>query len=202
MLLRPVAAWENGTCRAGAPIGATSACYHPGASGTSEGAGTIVGVSSSNWVRPVILAVSCLILGFVAGWSLANVGGDSVALPDASVDVTVAQPAPGTTTVTPPEEQVPARPDLVLVVLNGTTRNGLAAQTATQLKALGYAKISVGTRSGATGPTVVYYREGQKAAAERLAKDLGVSTATPIAGTPLASAAPGSAQLVVLLGPG
>jgi hypothetical protein len=159
-----------------------------------------VRVSSSNWIRPVILAVSCLIIGFVGGWSLSNVGGDSVSLPEANVDVTVQRPAPATTTVAPVDAQVPARDAVVVQVLNGTGRAGLAASTTTRLKGLGYAKVSTGNTSSQSGATVVYFREGSRAAAERLAADLKVATVTAIAGTPLASGASGSAQVVVVLG--
>lgn len=157
-------------------------------------------MSSSNWIRPVVLAVSCLILGFVGGWSLANVGGDSVTLPEASVDVTVQRPSPGTTTVAPVDEQVPDRAQVVVQVLNGTARTGLAASTAAQLKGLGYAKVAAGNTSAQSGPTVVYFRDGQRAAAQRLARDIQVDTVTAIAGTPLAASAPAAAQLVVVLG--
>jgi len=158
-------------------------------------------VNSSNWIRPVILAVSCLIIGFVGGWSLSNVGGDSVSLPEANVDVTVQRPAPATTTVAPVDAQVPGRDVVVVQVLNGTGRAGLAAGTAAQLKGLGYAKVSTGNTSSLSGPTVVYFREGARAAAERLAADMKVATVSAIAATPLASSASGSAQVVLVLGP-
>ncbi len=148
-----------------------------------------------------MLAVSCLILGFVGGWVLAGVGGDEISLPDARVDVTVEKPTPKTTTVAPAQDvPPPARADVVVGVLNGTTRTGLAASTATTLKGLGYTTVSVGTASAQSGPTVIYYREGAKAAADRLATDLQVEAVTELAGTPLEQSAAAGTQLVVLLG--
>jgi hypothetical protein len=144
--------------------------------------------------------VSCLILGFVGGWSLASVGGDNVSLPDASVDVTVQEPTPRTTTVATRVERPPARNTVVVAVLNGTTRSGLAANTATQLRGLGYSSVTSGNAPAQTGPTVIYYRESAKLAADQLAKDMRVDTVTPIAGTPLAQSAPSTVQLVVVLG--
>lgn len=201
-VLRGRAAAENGTCQAGAPIGARAASYHPTPrERASDSIVTVRAVSSSNWVRPVSLAVSCLILGFVGGWSLASIGGDDVTLPDASVDVTVEKPKPATTTVDT-QAATPDRGAVAVVVYNGTSTAGLAARTATQLRGVGYTSISTGNTSAQSGPTVVYYREGAKPAADRLAADLQVETVTPIAGTPLASSAPGIAQLVVVLGGG
>ncbi len=78
----------------------------------------------------------------------------------------------------------------------------LAAQTATQLKALGYAKVSTGNTSARSASTVVYYRDGAKEAAQRLAQDMQVATVTPIAGSLLAASAPSAAQVVVVLGAG
>jgi hypothetical protein len=147
-----------------------------------------------------VLAVSCLVLGFVGGWSLATVGGDDVKLPDANVDVTVEKPAPRTETVAPARgETPPERAQVTVAVLNGTGTAGLAAQTATQLKELGYAKVTTGNTPARTGPSVVYFRDGAKAAADRLAKDLKLESALPIEGTPLETA---EGQLVLVLGPG
>ena len=144
--------------------------------------------------------MSCLILGFVGGWSLASVGGNDVKLPDAKVDVTVQEPMPRTTTVATQADQPPARNTVAVAILNATRRNGLAATTATQLKGLGYATVSTGNTTAQTGATVIYYRATAKPAADQLAKDLQVDTVTPITGSALAQTAPSSAQLVVVLG--
>ena len=192
--------WEFGTCRTGAPIGAPRQCTTQGTRSPSDGAGSVRVVSSSSPLRPIVLAVSCLILGFVGGWSLANVGGSDVTLPDANVDVTVEQPAPKTTTVEPKVVEPPPRDVVAVSVLNGTTRAGLAATTATQLKGLGYTKVTSGNTSTQNGPTTVYYRKGARPAADQLAKDLQTQTVTAIDGTALAQSTPAGTQLVVVLG--
>ena len=174
--------------------------YHPEPWSPSDGAGNLGVVSSSSPLRPIVLAVSCLILGFVGGWSLANVGGSDVTLPDANVDVTVERPAPKTTTVEPKVVEPPARQAVTVSVLNGTTRPGLAATTATQLKSLGYTKVTSGNTRTQTGPTTVYYRQGAKPAADQVAKDLQTQTITAIDGTPLAQSTPAGTQVVVVLG--
>jgi hypothetical protein len=144
--------------------------------------------------------VSCLVLGFVGGWSLATVGGDDVRLPDANVDVTVEEPAPRTQTVAPAQEEAPPeRAQVTIAVLNGTGTSGLAAQTAARLKELGYSGVTPGNTSTRTGPSVVYFREGAKPASEQLRKDLQIETALPIEGTPLETT---EGQLVLVLGPG
>ena len=158
-------------------------------------------MSSANVVRPVVLAVSCLVIGFVGGWALANVGGDGVTLPAANIDVTVQEPAPKTSTLdTPTEAAAPERSALVVSVLNGTTRSGFAATTATTLKGLGYTKVTSGNTPTKDGPTTVYYREGLKAAADQLAADLQTDTVAPIEESPVASSADAATQLVVVLG--
>lgn len=159
-------------------------------------------MKSATWVRPVVLAVSCLVLGFVGGWSLASIGGDEISLPEANVDVTVQEPAPGTTTVTPSVEEPPERGEVTVQVVNGVGTTGLAASTATRLGEAGYDDVSTGNITPVTGPTTVYYRVGMKAAAERLATDLQVTEVAPIAGSPVANTASSQAELVVLLGPG
>ena len=175
--------------------------YHPGHTESSAGVGKVQYVSSANVVRPVVLAASCLVIGFVGGWALANVGGDGVSLPAANIDVTVEQPAPKTSTVdTPPEATAPERDSLVVSVLNGTTRPGFAATTATSLKGLGYTTVTSGNTPTKDGPTTVYYREGLKAAADQLASDLQTTTVAPIEESPVATSADAATQLIVILG--
>lgn len=158
-------------------------------------------MSPSSWIRPVVLAASCLVLGFVGGWTLATIGGDEISLPDAKVDVTVEEPKPKTTTVDAPEDAPPPERDTVAVrILNGTSRAGFAATTAATLTGLGYTTITTGNTPTQSGPTVVYYREGAKPAAEQLASDLRSDSVTPIDGTPLATATPADVPLVVVLG--
>ena len=127
-------------------------------------------------------------------------GGSDVTLPDANVDVTVERPAPKTTTVEPKVVEPPARQAVTVSVLNGTARAGLAATTATQLKSLGYTKVTSGNTRTQAGPTTVYYREGAKPAADQVAKDLQAQAVTAIGGTPLAQSTPAGTEVVVVLG--
>jgi len=174
------------------------------------------------WVRPVALVVSCLVIGFVAGWVLRGDDGPVTVLappaPDQSGEApagttggTATAPAqtattPATTPATTAEEPPappPARSEIDLAVLNGTNVTGQAAQTAAQAESLGYAGVTAGNAPTTTDPSTVYYRQGQQAAAERVATDLEVQSvqALPTSGA-LASAAPAGAQVVLVLGPG
>jgi LytR cell envelope-related transcriptional attenuator len=66
-----------------------------------------------------------------------------------------------------PETTVPA--GVKVVVLNATSRRGLAARFQRLLRARGWAAVSVGNFSGGIPVTTVYYPPGQQAAAEALA---------------------------------
>ncbi len=156
-------------------------------------------MAASNWVRPVVLGASCLVLGFVGGWTLANVGGDTVSLPEANVDVTVEPSAPKTASVAEPVEKTPERGTVSVAVLNGTTTPGRAAQTATQLKELGYTTVATGNIGTQSGPSTVYFVAGAKPGADQLAKDLQLSTVTPIEGTAIAADSEAAGSKVVLV---
>ena len=95
------------------------------------------------------------------------------------------------------------RADIALAVLNGTNTTGLAAQTAGQAEGLGYSGVTTGNAPTSTSPTIVYFRPGQRAAAQRVARDLqaGAVQQLPATGA-LADAAPDGAEVVVVLGPG
>lgn len=65
-----------------------------------------------------------------------------------------------------------------LVVLNATTRSGLAARAAQVLRAAGWTVRTTGNYRSATPPTTVYYFEpSQQASAAAVAADLGGSPA-------------------------
>jgi len=158
-------------------------------------------------VRPLVLGLSCLILGFVAGWVLHGSGDSQTALPSASVDVTVAQPPPRTTSV-PTEAPPPARSQVSLLVLNGTGQAGLAAKTAARAGGLGYQNVGATNAPAGTFQTTVYFRSGQRTAAAEVARDLGYAASTLQALPPAGPvrqvvdrAQPGAA-VVVLLGAG
>jgi hypothetical protein len=184
-------------------------------------------------VRPVLLVVSCLIIGFVGGWILRGDDGPVTVLaptpegdqPEVPVVTTGGGGDGGTATTgtsttgtgtsgggttapsTTSGQQEPAAPpdraDIALAVLNGTDTTGLAAQTAGEAEGLGYVGVTAGTAPTSTSPTIVYFRPGRRAAAQRVARDLQVGAVQqlPTSGA-LADAAPDGAEVVVVLGPG
>jgi len=167
------------------------------------------------WARPAALVVACLIIGFVGGWVLrgddgpttvleANPrGSGSGAAAGTTGQTTPTAPAPGTTAAEAPAAP-PDRADVGLAVLNGTDTAGLAGDTAAQAQSFGYQGVTAGNApAGTTGPSVVYFREGQRPAAERVATDLEFDQVRQLPGSgPLSEAAPEGAQVLVVLGPG
>jgi hypothetical protein len=158
----------------------------------------------------IAVGLACLVGGFLVGWFTRGDGGGASVIPPAAAGQ--AQPGAGTTgttpgttstaaAVTPPAP--PARSAIPIVVLNGTAIAGFAAQTADRAQALGYPSPSAGNVANQRGPTVVYFRGQNRAAAQRVAKDLGFTAIRPLpASGPIADAAPGGARVVVVLGPG
>jgi LytR cell envelope-related transcriptional attenuator len=151
----------------------------------------------------MVLAVSCLVLGFVAGWALRG-GEDSpivipaaaettrtvtveaspVAPPEETADTSVetapdpTSTAPDTATAVEPPAPAPApapaAADIKVSVLNGSGVTGLAGQTATKIEGLGYTGVTPGNAGGTvTGPSIVYYRPDNEPAARKVAADLG-----------------------------
>ena len=157
----------------------------------------------------MVLAISCLVIGFVLGYMIADDGGPATVVAGDTTTESAEPPptdtAPAGTTVTAEEEPPPPEPEAVAVaVLNGTSVTGLAASTAEQLSGLGYAEVATGNAPATSGPTTVYYRDGAAAAAERLAEDVGAAGgAAPLPATgELADAVPADAQVALVLGPG
>ncbi len=170
------------------------------------------------WLRPLALVISCLVIGFIAGWVLRGDDGPATVLapppPDSAGGgaattggTTTAPPttttAPATTTAEQEPTAPPARDQIRLAVLNATDVQGAAGRTADEAESLGYTGVTTGNAPTTTDPTTVYYREGQQAAADRVAADLQVGqvTALPASGA-LAAAAPAEAQVVLIIGPG
>ena len=162
------------------------------------------------------LVVSCLVIGFIAGWVLRGDDGPATVLAPPAPDSAGggAATAGGTTTApattapaatTAPEEPAapPARDQIRLAVLNATDIQGAAGRTADEAESLGYTGVTTGNAPTTTDPTTVYFRSGQQAAADRVAADLQVGQ---VAGLPasggLAAAAPADAQVVLVIGPG
>jgi hypothetical protein len=101
-------------------------------------------------------------------------------------------------------ESQPGQPKLArgstdVLVLNGGGVSGAAGTAADRLRALGYLIGGVGNAStqGATG-TVVMFRDGYRAEAARLAKDLGVRMFSPLDGMKPSELM--GAQLVLVIG--
>ncbi len=171
------------------------------------------------WLRPVALVASCLVIGFVGGWIVRGdegpvtvlaptqpiVGGTADA--DAPPTTTTTTPggattAPATTQAEPPPPP-PDRPDIALAVLNGTGQAGLAASTAGQAESLGYQAVATGNAPAQTGPSVVYFRTGERPAARRVSRDLQITAIRPLpGGGALGDELPDDADVVVVLGPG
>ncbi|MEI7520679.1 MAG: LytR C-terminal domain-containing protein [Thermoleophilia bacterium] len=164
------------------------------------------------WARPVLLAVSCIVIGFVIGWFARGDGGGVTLPPVGQAIETTATVAPTDTTATSAAidtmgttatvdttgttgttgstiSGAPSRDQIKLVVLNGTATAGLAAKTQSQAQAIGY--VNVGKGNAAVQPTTIaYYRTGQDAAAKQVAADLGAqSEAALVAGSTIESAA-------------
>ncbi len=177
---------------------------------------------AASWGRPVVLAVSMLVLGFVGGWILRGDDGPVTVVPPATTTADAASgatttaggdgdsgesTAPTSTTPTAPATTAPpappARDTIELAILNATGTAGLAAQNQATAEGLGYTGVEVGNAPTQTGPSIVYFRAGDEAAADRVAEDFQVSGVLSLPDTgPLAAAAPGGAQVVLVLGPG
>ncbi len=169
------------------------------------------------WVRPAVLVISCLVIGFIAGWVLRGDDGPATVLappapepagqaPADTTGGTTTAPsttAPPATTAGEPPSAPPARDQIRLAVLNATDVQGAAGRAADEAESLGYTGVSAGNAPTTTDPDTVYYRDGQQAAGERVAADLQVDqvVALPASGG-LAAAVPADAQVVLVIGPG
>jgi hypothetical protein len=87
-----------------------------------------------------------------------------------------------------------------VVVLNGTSTNGLAHRVSSELSTHGFSRATAldGHPPGANQVSVVEYANGHKAEAQSVARTIGVTQAQPMEGT-VASLA-GSATVVVIVG--
>jgi len=159
-------------------------------------------MNGANMTRGIVLALSCLVLGFVGGWSVANLGGKTISLPDATLDVTVAKANPVTSDDTGQSNgTVSTAVDpktLPVLVLNASGVAGLAAKTKGVLTGKGYTSVSVDNGATVTGNTI-YYADTAQAAATQLGTDLQVTRTAPLADSPFAASAAG-AKLIVVLG--
>ncbi len=157
------------------------------------------------WARPVLLVVSCIVIGFVLGWFARGDGGGVILPPvGAAIQTTATVPTTDTTAITMDTTATtgtstttdstvsgaPARGQINLVVLNSTDAAGLAAKAQAQAQAIGYMNVGKGDSPVAQPTTVAYYRTGQDAAAQQVAADLGAVSERPlVAGSTIESAA-------------
>ncbi len=116
------------------------------------------------WVRPVVLVLSCLIIGFVGGWIWRGDDGPATVLPPAASpetgdtgSVTTGGGATTTRTTPPPATSTaeapvlpPERSAISLAVLNGTSKAGYAADVAGQAEGLGYTGVVTGNAPSAS----------------------------------------------------
>lgn len=100
-----------------------------------------------------------------------------------STDGGVVVPSVTTTTAVP---GLPERSELEVAVANGAEVPGIAQRTADSLQAIGYVDVQALDGPVPADATTVYYTEGYRPAAERLAVDLGLSpdAVGPIVGAP------------------
>ncbi len=174
------------------------------------------GGGANQWARPVLLAVACIVIGFVIGWFARGDGG-GVVLPTvanavettATVSTTSTTDTTGTTGTTGTTDTTgttgttgttdttgatvsgaPARDKINLVILNGTETSGLAAKTQAQAESIGYSNVGIGDAPATQATTIAYYRTGEDPAAQQVAADLGAQTEEPLtAGSGVESAA-------------
>lgn len=164
-------------------------------------------------MRPLILGMSCLVLGFVGGWVLKGGGGNRNNLPELSSEYrkVITTPPPARTTTSDGQETTstqtdaalpaPDRSQVVMAILNATSVTGLAANKATQIRALGYETVSTGNADPSPGASVVYFRPSRRSSAEQAAKDFGIAqvTALPASGDVATAAAKFQAAHVIVV---
>jgi LytR cell envelope-related transcriptional attenuator len=147
-----------------------------------------------------VLAVVALVVILLALFGASVPGGEVVgtgatatrtptprptsAAPDPTVPSRQGAPSAAQQTTQPPQPAEPAeaaeKPDIGVVVLNQSTREGLASEVAGQLRAAGWRVADVGNWQGSVPETTVYYPIGSSNAAEALAADLrGVNRTRP-----------------------
>ena len=138
--------------------------------------------------------IALIALGMVALPSLA--GDDTAAAPQAEKAKAPARRAkPAGPTATP---LLPRQRTSVLV-LNGNGRTGAAAQAAESVKALRYRIGGVGNAATQNFTrTIAMYAPGRRAEAARLARDLHISTVSPLDGVRAADL--GGAHVALIVG--
>jgi LytR cell envelope-related transcriptional attenuator len=103
----------------------------------------------------------------------------------------------GETTTTPKPGAINPQ-DVTVAVLNGTSTPALAAKVSTDVKVNDFRLGNIGNTRKEYDQTVVMYEKGQKRAAERVARSLGVKPVQPIDAQTQREA--GGADVVVIAG--
>lgn len=175
---------------------------------SSDPAPTLASTESGGggWWRAAALGLACVVIGFAGGFLVRGASGglDLPPAPAASGGEGGGETMTGPVTVPAEEEppHLPARGEVQVAVLNGTDINGFAAMNAGQAESLGYVNvIAEDAPEPNAGPSTVYFRVGERQAAQRVAEDLGFGAVMrlPTQG-PLATGAPAGATVVVVLG--
>jgi hypothetical protein len=155
----------------------------------------------SRWRRATIVVSLLAVVELVAllAIGIAFLGKSVANHVEAAAAAQVAAPIRKQAAKTKPGAPRLTRGSTDVLVLNGNGVAGAAGTAADRLRALGYLIGGVGN-APATGTTktLVMFRDGYRAEAVRLAKDLGARIVTPLDGM-----APGQlmgAQLVLVLG--
>ena len=170
------------------------------------------GPAGNAGARGALLLAVAVILGIVLLQQFDSgdgTGGQVAAGTDTSVppddDETTTTRRVGLTTVPPTAPTTaPARAkgDVRVLVANGSGIRGLAANTSTALRNLGWATLAPADATGLIEKTAIQYAEGYAAEARELAANLRLpaTVAAPLASPPVAAADLGDAKLVVVLG--
>lgn len=158
-------------------------------------------MNSPNITRGIILAASCLIIGFVAGWTLASSGGTTVELPEAQLDVTVEPSTPAGATTAPTDTstavEAPDPKTSQILILNASGVDGRAGDTQAVLVERGYSAVTSGNADPATG-NAIYYAADARSVADVVSGELQITDLKDLAGSPYEGASSGAVVVVVL----
>lgn len=175
--------------------------------------------SSGERARAAVILSVCLVVLLAAALVASVDDGDGDADVAAVASTTTTTEATTTTTTEPPDpsslDGEPAsprcqeddrsalpmrdRPSSTVLVLNGTYRNGHAGDTTEELEELGYTSV-VPDNADREEITIVAYKNGFCAEAERLALDLGLPHAIVEPAPEDLDVVVGRARLIVTLG--
>jgi hypothetical protein len=159
---------------------------------------TLVAVTVALVELVLLVALAALLLGPAVAERLAPVGAEAAAAPGPPGGDAAAAAAPKP--AAKPAAAVLPRTETSVLVLNGNGRPGAASRAGEQIKGRGYIVAGV-----ANAPrrdyqrTLVLYRPGKQAEAQRLAKDLGKGVVAPLDGISVDALM--GAHVAVVLGP-